>query len=61
MSPKALLSAALEKVESASIRAWATSAHNYPILLKEAAARIERGRTDPLQLTTAIVCCAIGL
>jgi hypothetical protein len=56
-----LLADALARVESASIRAWATSAHNHPLFKSEAQARVEKGRTDPTAFATAIVCLAIGL
>jgi hypothetical protein len=55
------LQAALEKVESASIRAWASSDHNRPILENEALLRLQAGRNDPTNFATAIVCHAIGL
>lgn len=58
---KRLLADALQNVESKSIREWATSDHNRPILEGEALARIKAGRVDPVTLATAIVCHAIGL
>jgi hypothetical protein len=58
---KAFLTLALTHVESASIRAWATTAHNGPLFLAEAQERLRVGRTDATTFATAIVCLAIGL
>lgn len=59
MTPKAFLTAALEKVESKSIREWATSTHNYPIILKMAAKPAKAGE-DPTRFATYLVCVAMG-
>ena len=56
-----LFTDALSHVESARIRAWATSEHNRPIWEGEALARIRAGRLDPITLATSIVSHAIGL
>lgn len=66
MAPEQLLESALSHVESASIRAWATSEHNKPIMLKLASGAIERAGVagaEPNVHTFAafIVASAIGL
>ena len=58
---RAFLTQALSHVESANIRAWATSAHNLPLFVEEAQARLRAGRTDAMMFGTSIVCLAIGL
>jgi hypothetical protein len=55
-----LLSDALALVESASIRAWATSDHNAPIWAKMAEKAVAKG-TDVNLFSAYIVSCAIGL
>lgn len=60
MTPEAFLDAALKHVESASIRAWATTDHNKPIVLKMAANSVEKN-TNPQYFATYLVCCAMGL
>lgn len=63
MTAESLLEAALELVESNSIRAWATSAHNKPLFLKIAEHAIEHKETisEPSLFCAFIVCQAIGL
>jgi hypothetical protein len=63
LTPETLLAAALQHVESASIRAWATSEHNRPIWLKIAAGAIAKanGTPDVHRFAAYILCNAIGL
>jgi hypothetical protein len=62
MTPESLFQAALSKVESLSIRAWAQTDHNRPIMLKLAALQLEKPSSDPVHLFAAfIVSSAIGL
>ena len=58
-----LLTAALAMVESESIRAWATTAHNRPLWLEIASRRAAKGgrQADVTALSTYITCQAIGL
>lgn len=56
-----LLSDALARIESASIRDWATSAHNRPVWLRFAQATIDNGKANATKLATLILCNAIGL
>lgn len=58
---KAFFETALTHVESARIRAWATSEHNRPLFEEEALQRLQKGRSDALQFATSILCLAIGL
>ena len=60
MNAKSYLNEALEKVESQSVRAWATSAHNYPIFLEMAKGAVKKG-TDTDFFAGMIVAYAIGL
>lgn len=60
MTPEAFLDAALKHVESASIRAHYLTEHNKPIVLKMAAASLEKN-TDPQYFATYLVCVAMGL
>jgi hypothetical protein len=63
MNAEQLLQTALEKVESDSIRQWATSEHNRPIWIKLADLAIQKqnGSPDVCRFSTAIVAAAIGL
>jgi hypothetical protein len=54
------LNEALEKVESQSVRAWATSAHNYPIFLEMAQGALKKGTSTDF-FAGMIVAYAIGL
>lgn len=54
------LKAALEHVESASIRTWATSNHNGPVWEREALAWLKKERTDVLKFAALIVIEAMG-
>lgn len=56
-----LFDAALARIESASIKAWANSAHNRPVWIRYAQATIDNGRADAVKLATVILCNAIGL
>jgi hypothetical protein len=56
----ARLAEALEIVESASIRAWATSERNYPIWLKIVEGAMAKGKGEKNALAAYIVCLAIG-
>lgn len=62
MSAEQLLDAALSKVESESIRAWANTPHNRPIWLEIAGKAIVKhnGNPDVSMFTAYIVCTAIG-
>jgi hypothetical protein len=63
-SPAAkLLADAVARIESASIRAWATSDHNEPIWLKIAGGSYRKnggGQDAILRLSTYIVLTAMG-
>lgn len=63
MNARELMTAALEKVESKSIRAWATSERNFSIWLQIAgnACEVAKGYPDVNRFTAYIVCVAIGL
>lgn len=64
MTAKELFEAAVAKVESKSIREWATSAHNKPILLQIAAKATASKESEPakvLRFSTWLVCEAMGL
>lgn len=58
-----LFASALEKVESKSIREWATTAHNAPLFLKIAESSIagKKKCADPEWFAAYIVATAIGL
>ena len=48
-------------IQSQSIQAWATSAHNRPILLKEAARLLKlNSKADPLRFATTLTLLATG-
>lgn len=59
-TPEQLFNAALAKVESKSIRAWAVTDHNRPLWLRIAADCLSRGK-DADFLCLQIVATAIGL
>lgn len=62
MDAETLLTQALERIESPSIKAWATSEHNRPIFIKIAESALKKNpQTDALQFSTYITCQAIGL
>jgi hypothetical protein len=67
MTAEDLLRKALSHVESQSIRAWAESDHNRPLLLQIAeravkhAADAGKPEPDALNFATFIMCQAIGL
>ncbi len=62
MTPERFLDAALEHVESKSIREWARSDHNRPIMLKMADGVLKKNpAADPLRFGTYVTCLAIGL
>lgn len=67
LTAEQLLGEALVHVESASIRAWAETDHNRPILVRIAQSAIDRNESagkpapDPVTLATFIVSQAIGL
>lgn len=56
---KAFLSAALAAIESRSIRAWASSEHNAPIVLEMAKAAVAK-KSKPEALAAYLVCLAMG-
>lgn len=56
-----LFDAALARIESESIKAWANSARNRPVWLRYATAGLETGKLDACKLATIILCNAIGL
>lgn len=60
MHAKNYLNKALEMVESQSVRAWASSAHNYPIFLQMAEGAVKKG-TKVDFFAGMIVAYAIGL
>lgn len=58
---RAFFSRALAKVESKSIREWATTAHNKPLWLKIAEEAVRReGTPCPERFAAYMVCVAIG-
>lgn len=59
-TPADYFNAALADVESASIRAWATSAHNHPLFLQLAEDAWQKNKTVEA-MTISIVALAIGL
>lgn len=63
MDAEQLFQQALAKVESASIREWATSEHNRPIWIKAADAAIVKhnGQPSVALFTVLIVSSAMGL
>jgi hypothetical protein len=62
MSGAELLQAALERVESDSIRRWAGSDHNRPLFEEHAQGALDKGdgAYDPDRYAAWIVCLAIG-
>jgi hypothetical protein len=56
-----LFTEALVKVDSASIRDWAQSAHNRPLFVQEAQRLIGAGKGEAARLAVIIVSNAIGL
>lgn len=61
MNANELFTKALAKVESASIRSWATSERNGPLWLAAAEDAVNAGKNDPNRFATLIVATAIGL
>jgi len=63
MDPNAnkLLTDALARVESESVKAWAQTAQNGPLFLKMAENAIKRNEADPDRFAAFIVCCALGM
>lgn len=63
MDAEQLFKEALSKVESASIREWAESAHNRPIFVELAGIAIAKKgpSSDPTMFSAFIVSKAIGL
>ena len=57
----ALLSEALKRVQSDSVRAWAQSERNAPIWLKAAGQAVARGKVCPDMFAAWIVAEAMGL
>jgi hypothetical protein len=56
-----LLEAALRRVESESIKAWASTANNRPIFEQIAEKALEKDpAADPDRLAAYVVCLAIG-
>ena len=60
MDKETFFEQALAKVESASIRKWATSDHNRPLFLKLVELSLKENKT-PEDFTAFIVIQAIGL
>ncbi len=60
VTPAVRLAEALELVESRSIRAWATSAQNYPIWLSIVEQALANGKGEPSALAAYIVITAMG-
>lgn len=58
---KNLFEKALKNVESDSVRKWASSKQNKPILLQIAQTYVSNGQKDPDFLLAMIVAEAIGL
>lgn len=59
MTPAQYLDQALTLVESTSIREWANTAHNRPILETMAQGAIDKG-SDPERFAAYLVCVAMG-
>ncbi len=55
-----LFSEALEHVESASIREWATSDRNRPLWLQIADHAIANGKNDPVRFATYMLVKGMG-
>lgn len=55
--------AAIARIESVSIRAWARSDHNAPIVASMGANALRKGgeSADPLRFSAYLVCLALGL
>lgn len=62
-TPAALLDAAVALIESKSIRAWASSPQNRPVLLDHCKSILAKsgGSYEPLRYSTWLVCTAMGL
>lgn len=63
LTPVNFLENALARVESVSIKSWATSSHNRPIFLQMAENALAKGgqSADPVRFATYITCLAMGL
>ena len=59
-SGRNLLDAAIEGIDSRSIREWAQSEHHGPVWLKIAERAVANGRTDVHAFTAYMICEAIG-
>lgn len=60
----AFLDRALARVESVSIRAWARTEHNLPLMLRLATIALSKGGNNPeneLRFATFVTCEAMGL
>lgn len=67
MTANELFNAALQRVESERIRAWATNDHNRPVWLEFAQKQLDanardpkKGLVDPQRLATYMTCLAMG-
>jgi hypothetical protein len=56
---RAYVTTALEAIESKSIREWATTKHNAPLIEKLALGALNHG-TEPKRFATYLVCVAMG-
>lgn len=63
MDAEAVFKSALERVESKSIRDWAQTDHNRPLLVRFTQGVIDKGGVvgADVKVSTFIVCTAIGL
>jgi len=63
MTPEEFFNAVLAKVESQSIREWATSAHNQPLFLTDIGEYMAKQgvKADPDRYTIKLVSMAIGM
>lgn len=55
-----LFNDSIAKVESESIRKWATSAQNLPLWMDTCQKAVDNGRTDSDRMAAYMVCVAIG-
>lgn len=51
---------AVAKIESKSIREWATSAHNMPLWMETCQKAVDNNRIDADMMAAYMVCVAIG-
>lgn len=55
-----LFNDSVAKIESKSIREWATSAHNMPLWMETCQKAVDNNRMDSDRMAAYMVCVAIG-